>query len=1204
MNQQHRSLWNNSLGAFVAAPEHSAARGKRGPGRPGRTARRALALAAALACAGLAQAGPQGGQVTAGSGSINSPNATTTTVTQTSPRLAINWQSFNTTTGETVNFVQPGSHAVALNRVLGSNGTQFLGRLNANGQVFVIDPNGVLFGKTAQVNVGGLVASTLNLSDSDFMAGKLRFTGNGSGNGGSVVNQGSLTAADGGYVALLGGQVSNSGTVTARLGSVALAAGHVVTLDFAGDGLLNVAVDQGVLNALASNSGQISADGGSALLTAKAAGDLIGTVVNNTGVIQARTLQSKAGVIKLLGDFGGGTVQVSGTLDASAPIGGDGGLIETSATKVKVDDAALITTLASIGTTGNWLIDPTDYTVAPSGGDTTGAAVSTRLASTSVTLQTTSASGGHGDIFINDAITWNAPTTLSLWAGRHIVVNQPITSNHSSGKVALWLGRDAPQANNTADYSLSAPIHLRAGPNLTVQTGSDGTATTYQVITNLGAVDSTTGVDLQGMQTQLHSHYALGADIDASATAGWNLGVGFQPIPNVSGVFAGLGHRISGLTIGRAGERNVGLLAANTGTVRDLRLSGGLIVGFESVGAVVGVNSGVLRAVVSDAEVLGFGTGVGGLAGVNNATGNIGNSAAMGKVSNSAPGTGGLVGVSRGAIARSYAASPQVAGGNSAVGGLLGQMLGGSIDESYSTSALRQTWGAGLVGSLQSGTVTRSFYDNRYGPSGQAGTGKAAAELRQLATFTAAGWNIAGSGGSSATWRLYEGQTTPLLRSLLQPLSVGGGTSTAVYNGVARDAPHAELPNGASTAHLFNLEYSGVDAGTYRSPSYSDQFGYDITDNRLLTITPKAITTVRLNNPDKVYDGTTAASVEYRIDVAPRDAVTATGTANYADKNVGNNKAVTATGLALVGTGAGNYTLTATTASTTGTITKASISAVTDIIALNRGYNGGTAATLNTAFATFNGKFGNDLLTVDRATGAFSDKNAGVDKPVTITGITLGGSDAGNYQLLNRTASTTANINKANLTAITGITANSKTYDAKTTATLNTSNASVSGRIGTDELTVTGAAGTFSDKNVGTAKTVTISGFTFGGADAGNYAFSGTASTTANVTPKTLTVTGLLANSKPYDGTTRASVNTSRAALGGVLPGDNVAVGLVTGNFATATLGYGKAVTVTAVPLAGTDAGNYQVLQLPTGLTANITTSALCLRERLKCLGQ
>src|SRR5207237_7340740 len=124
-------------------------------------------------------------------------------INQSSQNVAINWQSFGIGLTETVRFVQPNSSSVALNRVLGSDPSSILGHLSANGKVFLVNPNGILFGEGAQVNVGSLVASTRDISDSDFMSGNYKFEGAGNG---TILNQGSINA-DGGYVALLGAKV-------------------------------------------------------------------------------------------------------------------------------------------------------------------------------------------------------------------------------------------------------------------------------------------------------------------------------------------------------------------------------------------------------------------------------------------------------------------------------------------------------------------------------------------------------------------------------------------------------------------------------------------------------------------------------------------------------------------------------------------------------------------------------------------------------------------------------------------------------------------------------------------------------------------------------------------------------------------------------------------------------------------------------------
>jgi len=424
-----------------------------------RFALRALPVCLLLAFAVSAHALPQGGVVAAGSASIAS-GAASTTITQSSQNAVINWQSFGIGAGQSVQFVQPGTGSVALNRVLGADPSSIMGSLSSNGKVFLLNPNGILFGSGASVNVGGLVASTLSISDANFMAGQYVLSNPGAG---AVVNQGTITAADGGYVALLGRNVSNQGVISARLGTVVLAAGSAMTLDVAGDGLLNVSVAQGSVNALIENGGMISAAGGSVLLTAQGAGHLLQTVVNNTGVIQAQTIASHAGKIMLLGDMETGTLNVAGTLDASAPNGGNGGFIETSAARVNVQDGARVTTAAAAGLTGHWLIDPQDFIIG-AGGNISGATLSAQLVTNNITI-VTAPGAGNGDIFVNDAVSWTAsgaPTTLTLNAARDVNINAPVTA--VDGNFGVCCGRDV---NVNAVLTVTrGSVLLSAGRNL------------------------------------------------------------------------------------------------------------------------------------------------------------------------------------------------------------------------------------------------------------------------------------------------------------------------------------------------------------------------------------------------------------------------------------------------------------------------------------------------------------------------------------------------------------------------------------------------------------------------------------------------------------------------------------------------------------------------------------------------------------------
>ncbi|SAK54767.1 two-partner secretion domain-containing protein [Caballeronia ptereochthonis] len=403
-----------------------------------------------------AHAEPTGGRVVAGSGSV-ATSGPGTTIQQNSNRLAIDWNSFSTRPGESVTFNQPGANAIALNRVVGPRPSALFGKLNANGQVFIVNPNGVIFGPGAQVNVGGLLASTLGLSTSDFMSGHYAFADSGRkdwrerhwhhdhDDGAAVVNLGSLTSAPGGYVALIGARAINAGTIDTPNGVAALAAGERVAVTLGDHGMIGLSVERGTLRALVANRGLIQADGGQAWLTANAEDALFASVVNNTGIIRARSAVSENGVIRLVAE--GGVARVGGTLDASAPGGGNGGIIETTGTQVRVASDARITTAAAAGQTGTWRIASDFAALVGSGnrfgrrfGTIQGATLSRVLESTSVSISAAAPSGSQpfGFVLIDGPVAWRGANTLSLAAQSGIVLDAPITA--PNGTLAMSTG--------------------------------------------------------------------------------------------------------------------------------------------------------------------------------------------------------------------------------------------------------------------------------------------------------------------------------------------------------------------------------------------------------------------------------------------------------------------------------------------------------------------------------------------------------------------------------------------------------------------------------------------------------------------------------------------------------------------------------------------------------------------------------------------
>ncbi|EAV3689549.1 filamentous hemagglutinin N-terminal domain-containing protein [Salmonella enterica] len=264
---------------------------------------------------------PTGGQIVAGQGSI-STNGNQMTISQNTHGLVTNWNTFDVGQNHTVQFVQPDSSAVALNRVTGGHESQILGTLTANGQVMLVNPAGVMFGKGATVNTAGLVASTKNISNADFMAGHYTFSG-GSDAGAEVVNQGGLTTTKGGFIVLAADRVKNSGSIRTPGGKTVLAAGEKVTLQLDNTGLASVSVSGSVVNALVENSGLLSATDGRVYLTARGKDMLLNTVVNNTGAVEASGLSSHGGEIVLNGGDSG-VVSQSGTLLAGSKTGRGG----------------------------------------------------------------------------------------------------------------------------------------------------------------------------------------------------------------------------------------------------------------------------------------------------------------------------------------------------------------------------------------------------------------------------------------------------------------------------------------------------------------------------------------------------------------------------------------------------------------------------------------------------------------------------------------------------------------------------------------------------------------------------------------------------------------------------------------------------------------------------------------------------------------
>ena len=619
-------------------------------------------------------------------------------VTQSGEKAILTWQNFSVGSAAEVDFHQPDAAAVTLNRVVSAAPSLILGKIVSNGQLYLINANGVTFGKSAQIDVGGLVASTLALTDGDFLAGTLAFQRNGVP--ASIVNRGSLGAETGGMIALLGNEVNNQGSIRTARGAVVLAAGDGVTLSIpAATGSLSVAVKPATLKAQIDQGGILSAEGGQVILTAAAADTLLGGAINAGGAIEASSLTAKGGSITLAGS---GPVNLAGArLEAKGAT--EGGQLVVSGDTLSIGTAA-IDLSSSAGKAGSWQLELGTAAVTPA----LAAVINGALAGADVTLQTAPTSR-TGTLEVNAALSWSSGRTLTLKAGQNIAINADITaSGDAAGLVLAAGGEDITGKGAAITLSGGAPTLTIGGEPYTLITSAAS-------LQRIGASAPSGGIT---------GAYALAGDIDAaslgafvplgfssaSTTSGaiGITGVNATPMPFV-GSFDGLGHTIRNLSIGPSSAHNLGLFSeiGLAGNVRNLGLPlGGINAadGFTGLGMLAGENLGTVANTYATGSVSG-GSGsadIGGLLGYNGGTVNA--SYATGSVSGglAARNIGGLIGNNRGDVSQSYATG-DVRGdsGASGIGGLIGFTgLATLISDSQASGGVQGGNGATNIGGL------------------------------------------------------------------------------------------------------------------------------------------------------------------------------------------------------------------------------------------------------------------------------------------------------------------------------------------------------------------------------------------------------------------------------------------------------------------------------------------------------------------------
>ncbi|WP_420382220.1 YDG domain-containing protein [Novosphingobium sp.] len=795
----------------------------------------------------------------------------------------------------------------------------------------------------------------------------------------------------------------------------------------------------------------------------------------------------------------------------------------------------------------------------------TGTVSKTYDATTSATLA--SANYSLGGVLGSDSVSLGTPVSGSY-----------DTKNAGTGKLVsvtgLTLG--GADAGNYALTATSASAAIGTITQASLTAGLTGTVSkTY---------DATTGATL------VAGNYTLGGAIGGDAVALNDPASGSYDTKN-----AGTGKIVSvtGLTLSGADAGNYALTATSAsaaiGTINKASLTAGLTGTVSktydtSTSATLAASNYTLGGTISgDAVALNdpvsgsydtrnAGTGkIVSVSGLTLSGADAGNytltvtsaSAAIGTITQASL-TAGLTGT----VSKTYDAttSAALASANYSLGGVLGSdsvSLGTPVSGSYDT----KNAGTGKLVSVTGLTLGGADAGNY--------TLTATSASAAIGTITQASLTAGLTGTVSKT---YDTTTTATLSASNYAL---GGVLGSDSVAIAQTSGSYDTKNAGTgkTVSVTGLTLSGADAGNYTLAATS-------ASSAIGTITQASLTAGLTGTVSKTYDATTSAtlaSANYSLGgVLGSDSVSL-GTpvsGSYDTKNAGTGKLVSVTGLTLGGADAGNYALTATSASAAiGTITQASLTAgLTGTV--SKTYDATTGATLVAGNYTLGGAIGGDAVALnDPASGSYDTKNAGTGKIVSVTGLTLSGADAGNYALTATSASAAiGTINKASLTA--GLTGTvSKTYDTSTSATLAASNYTLGGTISGDAVALNDpVSGSYDTRNAGTGKIVSVSGLTLSGADAGNYTLTVTSASAAigKITQASLTagLTGTV--SKTYDATTSAALASANYSLGGVLGSDSVSLGTpVSGSYDTKNAGTGKLVSVTGLTLGGADAGNY-----------------------------
>jgi filamentous hemagglutinin family protein len=524
---------------------------------------------------------PTGGHLAAGAATI-SQSGNTLNVVQASQRAVVNWDSFNVGSQAKVEFIQPNAQAVIHNRVVSATASQIDGMVKANGQVIISNASGVIFGKSAQVDVGAIVATTMDINDREFMEGKNTFKGNGKG---AVVNYGKLQTKDPkGYIALLAPEVRNEGYILAKGGAanvVALASGSQVTLDFRGDQLMTVKVDASAYKSLIENKRLVQVDGGMVVIAANSAAQLMGSVIKNSGRISTSSMVNNGGVIEILAD----TVQNLGAIIANAAGNtGNGGQINIKGNTIALADSSKIKANAKDQGNGGQIIVLSEKKTQVSGvleakgGKTSGnggfidTSSKEVLEISSQTKVDTSARN-----ILGKAGTWLLdPMDLLITTGFAQVISDALQNNNVTVQVQgnVCSGGSCTQ-NGSGNLTIDQGVTIsKTGGVKTVLTFlADGTFYNYGVINQ--AADSILEVVIQAQNVNLAQNSKIEVNkvtitaVNSVTGYGSIIGVGANPLVNI---LANIFNFHGAITVNSRAQVTVNGVTSNSATVGTIRI--------------------------------------------------------------------------------------------------------------------------------------------------------------------------------------------------------------------------------------------------------------------------------------------------------------------------------------------------------------------------------------------------------------------------------------------------------------------------------------------------------------------------------------------------------------------------------------------------------------------------------------------------------